>query len=81
MHIGEVRRALTRRRLLLARDRLEQLGRYLRGIDRDAGEARVMDRIALDDRFVLCVLERIGDVLPLLLTGEDQGVGQLYRWC
>ncbi len=70
-----------RRRLLLSLRRLEQLSCHLGGIDGNAGEARVVDWVALDDQFILWILERLGDFPPLLLTDGDQVVGRLLWRC
>ncbi len=73
--IGE--REASTRRLLFPLSCLQQLGCYLRGIHRNAGELRMHRRVALDDQFVLWVLDRISHPFPLLLTDEDQVVRRL----
>jgi hypothetical protein len=57
--------------LLQPLGRLEQRGRHLGRIDRDAGEAWVEDRMAFDDQLVLWVLNHLGNFLPLLLANKD----------
>ncbi len=59
-----------RRCLLLALGRLERLGRDLRGVHRDSGEARRMGWIPLHDQRIIGVLNCVTHLVPLLLLDE-----------
>ncbi len=61
-----------RRWLLRALGGLEHLGRDLRSIHRNPGEARLMHPIALHDQRIVGVLQRLAYLVPLLLLYEDR---------